>query len=394
MTLETWVEELKKNQEETLENRRYLHAHPELSFQEIKTAAFIKDALTGYGIEDISTDVGNGYGLIAKIYGGQAGPTIALRADFDALAITEETDVPFISENDGVMHACGHDVHTAALLSVAKVLQNHREQLKGNVVLIHQNAEEILPGGAKSMVEAGALDGVDYVFGIHVSSALEAGKIGYCKSYGSAAADSFKITIQGKGGHAARPHQTIDSIIIASQIITNLQTLVSRQVDPIKPVVLTFASVNAGATAYNIIADTATITGTIRTLDDDVRQYMKKKLFETSELVASLQGGSVKIDFTDGYPSIKNTPNEVNILKESLNDYFGPELIQEIPVMMGGEDFSYFLEEKPGAFFYVGGKNSEIHADYPHHHPKFKLDEQCVYQSGEAFLVLAAKYLL
>lgn len=394
MSLQEWIKTLNENREETLSNRRYLHEHPELSFEEKETAAFIRNQLQSYGIEDIRSNVGNGYGLVATIHGEHPGPTIALRADFDALKITEQADVSFVSKNTGVMHACGHDVHTAALLSVAKVLQQFRTQLKGSVVLLHQNAEEVVPGGAKSMVEAGALDGVDYVFGIHVSSGLPAGKVGYCVNYGSAGSDSFVIHIQGKGGHAARPHQTHDAVIIASQIITNLQTIVSRKVDPVQPAVLTFASVDAGGEAANVIADRADIYGTIRTLNDSVRKFMKKQLYRYSEISAEGQDGKVSIDFIDGYPSIINTPEEVDVLVGVLHDYFGKENVVEIPVGLGGEDFAYYLKEKPGAFFYVGGENEAIKANYPHHHPMFKLDEQCLYQSGEAFLALVAKYLL
>ncbi|WP_017473811.1 M20 metallopeptidase family protein [Amphibacillus jilinensis] len=394
MSLAQWLSDLAANEQETIDDRRYLHAHPELSFQEKETAAFILKKLHQYGITDVTTNVGNGYGMVAKITGGEPGPTVALRADFDALAITEETDVDFVSKNIGVMHACGHDVHTASLLSVARVLQKHRQSLKGNVVLLHQNAEEVMPGGAKSMVEAGALEGVDYVFGIHVAANLPKGQIGYASSYATAAADSFQIDIQGKGGHAANPHQTVDSIIIASQMITDLQTLVSRKVDPTAPAVLTFAGVEAGGTAYNIIADTATIRGTIRTLDSQVRALMKESMLRLVPHIAEIQGGQAEVSYTDGYPSVKNTAAEVDLLVKTMTRQFGEENIIKLPVMMGGEDFAYFLEEKPGAFFCVGGENKEIEATYPHHHPKFKLDEQCLHQSGQAFLALVAQYLL
>lgn len=394
MTLKTWLEELTENQEETIEIRRYLHAHPELSFEEKETADYIIEKLKSYGIEDITPNVGNGYGLVAKIKGGKPGKTIALRADFDALAITEESDVPFISQNTGVMHACGHDIHTASLLSIAKVLQNHREELHGNVVLLHQNAEEILPGGAKSMVEAGALEEVDVVFAIHVNSSLPAGMVGYADKYATAAADSFTIHIQGKGGHASQPSETSDSVIIASQIISNLQTMVSRQLNPLEPAVVTFASVTAGGDAYNVIADTAEIRGTVRTLDENVRQAFYEKIVHLSDVVASIQGGSTTVDYVFGYPSIKNSSEEVAVLASVLEELFGEDKVKKVPVGMGGEDFSYFLNEKPGAFFIVGGNNPEIDANYPHHHPKFKMDEQCIQQSGESFLGLVAKYLL
>lgn len=393
MTLEKWLADLESGHEEALANRRYLHQHPELSYKEEKTAQYIIEQLTAYGITDIQPNFGNGYGIVAKIKGEHPGLTIALRADFDALAITEETDVPFISENEGVMHACGHDVHTAGLLSVAKVLQNNRSDLHGNVVLIHQNAEEIQPGGAKFMVEAGALEGVDFVFGIHVSSLLPKGMIAYSEPYGSANSDTFKIDIQGKGGHAAHPSETVDSIVIASQIITNLQTLVSRKVDPIEAGVLTFASVKAGGDAYNIIADTAKIVGTVRTLDAKTREVLKNGVVTLPNVIASIQGGTATTFYRDGYPAIQQSEPELKQVVKIVSNLFGEDKVVQIPTGMGGEDFSYYVQEKPGCFFYVGGNNPDIDAVYPHHHPKFKLDESCLLQSGQSFLAIVAHYL-
>lgn len=393
MSLQTWIEELKASNDQFIAIRRTLHENPEPSFEEVNTSALIIETLKSFGITDIKTNVGNGYGLVATVTGAKPGKMIALRADFDALRIPEESDVSFKSKNSGIMHACGHDAHTAALLGVAKVVANHKDELTGSVRFLFQNAEEVLPGGAKSMVEAGALEGVDVVYGIHISSALPAGRLGYCETFGSAASDTFKMTVQGRGGHAANPHLCVDSVIIAAQIITQLQTIVSRTVNPIQPAVVTFGGVDAGATAANIIADKADIVGTIRTLDPDVRALVKQTFLDRCQAIATMNGGSVNIDYTDGYPPIVNTANEISVLKEVLDKAFGEDAVDCVPVGMGGEDFAYYLQEKPGAFFYVGARNEDTGAVYPHHHPKFKIDEQCILQSGEAFLNLIATYL-
>ncbi len=394
MGLSQWINELNADQDQFIAIRRYLHQHPEPSFEEVNTSALIAETLASFGITDVKRNVGNGYGLVATVSGPLPGPAVALRADFDALRVPEESGVEFASENPGIMHACGHDAHTAALLSVAKVISVHRNEIKGRVVFLFQNAEEVQPGGAKSMVEAGALDGVDVVYGIHVLSGLDVNRIGYCKTFGSAASDTFKMKIQGRGGHAANPHLCVDSVIVAAEIITSAQTIVSRLVNPVNPAVVTFGGVRAGATAANVIADTASLAGTVRTLDSSTRSLIKAALIERSTAIASFYGASVDIDYTDGYPSIMNTANEVEIGVNALKEAFGENNVECLEVSMGGEDFAYYLQEKPGMFFYVGARNDAIDANYPHHHPKFKIDEHAIQQSGEAFLNVLAHYIL
>ncbi|WP_208560613.1 M20 metallopeptidase family protein [Marinilactibacillus kalidii] len=393
MAYTAWAEELKQHFDETVSWRRYLHEHPEPSFEEKETAHYILEKLTSFGIEDIQTDIGNGYGLVAKITGAHPGPTIALRADFDALRIHEEAAVSFKSKNDGFMHACGHDGHTASLLSVAKVIVKHKDELHGNVVLIHQNAEEVLPGGAKSMVEAGVLEDVDYVFGIHLDSLQEVGKVFYNYSFGSANSDMFKLTIQGKGGHGAAPHDTHDALTIGTQIVTSLQQVVSRITDPVKPAVLTIAGFEAGGEAYNIIADTATIKGSVRTMQHDVQDLIEQKLHSVSTHIAEAFEATLDLNYDRGYPSIQNDPVEVEKLKQRFTQTFGEDQVEEIGGSMGGEDFAYFLKEKPGAFFRVGAKVPEDDAPYPHHHPKFKIHEDSLLRSGEVFLSIIEEYL-
>lgn len=394
MGYKQWVDELKMNFNETVEWRRYFHKYPEPSFEEKLTAEFIVSKLKEFEIEDIRTNVGNGYGIVAKINGAKPGPAIAFRADFDALRIQEESDVPFRSKNPGVMHACGHDAHTAALLSVAKVLQNHRDELRGNVVFLFQNAEEYLPGGAIGMVEDGCLEGVDHVYGLHVMSDIQVGKIGYFGQYGSACSDTFRIKIQGRGGHGAMPHTTVDAVIIGAYMVTQLQTIVSRYIDPLKPAVLTFASFKTGNEADNIVADSAYLKGTVRTLDLEVRKQMETMIKEMSASVACSFGGSAEVEYRYGYPSVINTPDENDRLKRIMISKFGQAEVFKTPTTMGGEDFAYYLQKKPGVFFNVGAGNDEINADYPHHHPKFKIDEKSMLRCGEAFLALAEDYLL
>ncbi|MFO8069501.1 MAG: amidohydrolase [Alkalibacterium sp.] len=394
MTLDKWRQELADNFQETVKWRRYLHEHPEPSFEEVETANYIIEQLEKIGVDDIRTNVGNGYGIVAMIEGKHAGPTIALRADFDALRVTEEVESAFKSKEEGIMHACGHDGHTASLLSVAKVLVNHRDELQGNIVLLHQHAEEVLPGGAKSMVEDGALDAVDYVFGIHLGAEQPLNKVYYNYGFGSANSDTFSMKVQGKGGHGAAPHDTHDALTVGTQIITNLQQIVSRMTDPVKPAVLTFAGFQAGGEAYNIIADTAEIVGTVRTMHQDIQQLMESKLKTMSAQIADAYDATVEIDYTHGYPSIQNTSEEVDKVKVAFLTAFPAEEVEEVEGQMGGEDFAYFLLNKPGAFLRVGAKPPENEIAYPHHHPKFEIDEQALLRSGEVFLTIVDSYLM
>lgn len=389
-----WEKELENNYQETVKMRRYLHQHPEASFEEKETAAFIVEQLKFYGITDIKENVGNGYGIVAKIKGAQPGPTLAFRADFDALRIQEENEVAYKSQNPGVMHACGHDSHTATLLSVAKVLNNHKEDLHGDIVLLHQNAEEVLPGGAKSMVEAGAMEGVDYVFGQHVQSSVPAGKIAYVNGYAMAAADFFEIRIQGKGGHGAYPHDTVDSVIIATKIVEALQTLVSRIINPLHPAVVTVAAVHAGGEANNIIADTAVIKGTVRTYQEETRDLIQQEMKVMADNITAMYHGTSECIYTKGYDSVYNHPKETARFVEVMKGKFGESEVIEREPTMGGEDFGYFLKVKPGTFFNVGGGNEELEATYPHHHPRFNIDETAMLRAGRAFLAIAEDYLV
>lgn len=370
--------------------RRHMHQYPELSFQEEKTAFYIKEKLLSFGLQ-VNTNTG-GHGLIGILEGEQSGKTIALRADFDALPINDEKNVPYKSKNPGVMHACGHDGHTAALLGTAQTLSSFKKYIKGKVIFIFQPAEEKPPGGAKFMIEAGVLDGVDYVFGVHLDSQTPIGKLTVGKGYQMAAVDKFTIKINGKGGHAARPHDSIDSIVIGSDIVNLLQKIVSRSVDPLKSAVVTIGVFQAGD-AFNVIADTATLEGTVRTFDTSVRKQIETQIKSIVDGVTAAFGATYKIDYLNGYPSLYNHEEETELLRELLIEEFSEENILEMEPSMGAEDFSYFLLEKPGTYFRVGSQNNDESTHYPHHHPKFDFDENALLNIERAYIKIVSHYL-
>ena len=388
--LEKWYEEIEAMYDQMVEWRRYLHENPELSFEEYNTSEMIADLLEDFGIE-VERNVG-GMGVVGKIYGQKPGKTIALRADFDALPIQDEKEVAYKSKVPGVMHACGHDGHTATLLAVAKVLQDNRADLAGNVVLLHQHAEEVPPGGAIAMIEDGCLEGVDVVYGAHLASGSELGSVIYTIGPTSAASDTFEIKIQGKGGHGASPHETIDAVAVGAQIANQLKHIVSRRVNPQKPAVLSIGSFHAGK-AGNVIADTAELTGTVRTLDEDVRSLIEEEMEQLISGVCKAFHATYTFTYTKGYPPTINTPQETNYLLDCIKENL-PEtvLINLEKTGMGGEDFAYYLQKRPGTFFSVGARNEEIGAIYPHHHPKFTFDERAMLDTAKIFLSIVDYY--
>ncbi|MFC5650343.1 M20 family metallopeptidase [Paenibacillus solisilvae] len=370
--------------------RRDLHMYPELSFQEVHTPRKIADYLQGLGLE-VRTKVG-GRGVVARLEGGKPGRTVALRADFDALPIQEETNVDYKSRIPGVMHACGHDLHTAALLGVAKVLSEVKDELPGTVVFIHQFAEELPPGGAISMIEDGCLKGVDVIYGAHVWSTEPVGTVGVGEGYMMAAMDAFEVEIQGKGGHGATPHLTVDSLVAGSQLVVSLQQIVSRRVDPLQPAVVTVGSFQAG-NAFNVISDSAKLTGTVRTFDESVRCLIEKSI---GQLVASTcegMGATAAYRYDRGYPAVNNDPRETERVERLARAILGEDNVKRMTPIMGGEDFSYYLQRVPGTFFFVGGGKEEIGAVYPHHHPKFDVDEQAILITGKLFISAVFDFL-
>ena len=370
-----------------VERRRYLHQHPELSFHEVDTPQFIADRLTELGIE-VRTGVG-GRGVVGTIRGGKPGKTVALRADFDALPIQDEKTVDYRSTVPGVMHACGHDGHTATLLAVAEILVRQKEQLAGNVVLIHQHAEEVVPGGARDMVADGCLDGVDVIFGTHLWSTTKLGTIGYRVGPVMAAADKFELTLFGRGGHGAKPHETIDAVVLGATVVKELQSIVSRRLDPLQQAVLTIGTLHAGNT-FNVIADSAELTGTIRTFDPEVAEQIVHEMERTIKGVCDAAGATYSFTYERGYPAVVNHPQETNLLRTVASDIMGADHVFEIAPTMGGEDFAYYLQQVPGTFFFTGAGDETF---YPHHHPKFDFEEQAMQHAARILIEVTLRYL-
>ncbi|GKV64894.1 MULTISPECIES: M20 family metallopeptidase [unclassified Sporosarcina] len=383
---ELLFEKLEKSYGDMVEIRRYLHMNPEVSFKEEKTAAYLADFYNKLGIE-VRTGVG-GNGLIAKVKGGKPGKTVALRADFDALPIQDQKETSYASQVPGVMHACGHDGHTAALLQLAKAMHEMREDLSGEYVFIHQHAEELAPGGAVSMIEDGCLDGVDVIFGTHLWSLYESGVIYYASGPVMAAPDKFHITIQGAGGHGAAPHQTKDAIVIGAQLIMNLQQIVSRRVDPIESAVLSVGSFISD-NAFNVIADQAVMTGTVRTFTPELRDLMEEEIHRVVQGTAVLNNCEITVDYSRGYPAVVNHEKETEFLKSVAETIPGLRGVEEMKPQMGGEDFSYYLEKVPGTFFFTGAKPENA---YPHHHPRFDFDETAMLAAAKTLGAAAIEF--
>ncbi|WP_281347112.1 M20 family metallopeptidase [Virgibacillus doumboii] len=358
---------------EMVEIRRYLHQYPELSFQETKTAQYIADFYKELGIP-YQTKVG-GNGVIATLKGGKPGKTVALRADFDALPIQDEKDVPYKSKVDGVMHACGHDGHTAQLLMLAKTMKEFQTELFGTIVFLHQHAEEYAPGGAKPIVESGALDHVDAIFGTHLWATTPFGVLQTSKDVFMAGADRFEITIQGQGGHGAYPHETKDAIVIGSQVISDLQQIVSRRLDPLETAVLTIGKFEAG-TAFNVIADKATLVGTVRYLNTDIQEKIIDEMEKIIKGVCTANDATYDFNYEKGYPPLVNHAGDAELVLEAGEKIDEVHTAEEVVPVMGGEDFAYYTIAKPGAYFFTGAaKEGHI---YPHHHPKFDIDERAL----------------
>lgn len=358
-------------------DRRHFHENPELAFEEVKTAAYVAERLQQLGVNDIRTGVGV-TGVTALIHGEKGdGNVVMLRADMDALPILEEVDADYKSTVDGSMHACGHDAHTAMLLGVARILMQHRADFKGTVKLLFQPAEEVPPGGAQAMIKDGALldPKVDAALGLHVASDMPAGQIGWRTGPGSAGSDRFRAVIKGKGGHAARPQSSVDPVVIAAQAIIALQTLVSRETDPMDSVVLSTTAVLAGE-AFNVIPDTAELRGTVRTISVGAREHMEKRVQEVITGIAETMGASVEITYIKGYPSLQNDDEMADLVRRAAIEVAGEEHVIESALGLGGEDFSYFSLEVPSCFFRCGTRNEERGIVWGHHHPKFDVEEE------------------
>ncbi|EOI03126.1 amidohydrolase [Enterococcus moraviensis ATCC BAA-383] len=354
--------------------RRHLHRHPELSFHEVETAKYIKKVLADFPNLEVSSLTENS--VIALLKGSKPGKTIALRADIDALPIVEEADVDFPSENPGVMHACGHDTHTAMLLGAVKVLSTMQDKIAGTVKFIFQPAEEEPPGGAKLLVEAGVMDDVDMVFGLHIAPNIPVGMIGTRKGPASAASDVFTLKIQGKGSHGSTPELSVDPIMIGVEIINNLNNIVSRNISPFDNAVISIGEFNAGKTA-NVIPDTAQIQGTVRTNNKEVRVSIQKRIEAIIDGICKMYDATYDLDYLLGYSEVNNDSDATDLVLAAAEKVVGKERIFEAPKMMGGEDFSAYTDVKPGSFFILGGGTAAQGCGYMNHHPKFKIMEDC-----------------
>ncbi|MCA9835371.1 MAG: amidohydrolase [Trueperaceae bacterium] len=362
--------------EETIAIRRDLHAHPELAFEEVRTSAIVAQKLGELGLTNLRTGVGK-TGVLALLDSGKPGKTVLARADMDALPVHEERDdLSFRSQTAGKMHACGHDGHTAILLSCAKILTQQKDSLTGKVLFVFQPAEEVV-GGAKAMLEEGALGGykVDNSIGLHLGSMLPVGTAALRAGPAMAAADALRIVIRGKGGHGAMPHMSIDPIVAASQIIMSLQTLVSRETNPVDQAVLSMTAIQAGS-AYNIIPEEVEIKGTLRTFLGETRDYLHKRIVEMVETSARALRCEGKVEFVQGSPAVVNDATMTKRMANVAVGVLGEKAVEpNAPQIMGGDDMSLWLQEAPGCYFFVGAANTEKDYTYPHHHPKFAIDE-------------------
>ncbi|KEK11920.1 peptidase M20 [Lysinibacillus sphaericus] len=379
-----------ENYEEMVGIRRHLHEYPELSFEEVETPAYIAAYHNELGHE-VREGVG-GRGVVAVLRGASPGKTVALRADFDALAIQEENDLPYKSKVAGKMHACGHDGHTATLLGLAKALNKMKSEITGNIIFIHQHAEEVAPGGAKPMIEDGCLDGVDVIFGTHLWAPTPIGEILVKDGAIMAAADKVEIAIQGKGGHGAEPHHSIDAVTLASQFVISAQQLISRRIDPLKSAVLTIGHFEA-INPFNVIADRVKLAGTIRTFEEDVRTQMEQELEAVLNATCLAFGASYEYRYTRGYPPVYNHQKETEFVAQLASTVPGVEQVKTCPPFMVGEDFAYYLEKVPGTFFFTGAKSPEWETAYPHHHARFNFDERAMLIAAKTLGKATLEYL-
>ncbi|MDN7244469.1 M20 metallopeptidase family protein [Planococcus shenhongbingii] len=380
---------IQENNEETISIRRKLHSEPELSWEEYNTSQYVYDYLTSLGIECRKTEP---TGVIGTLKGGKEGKTVALRADMDALSVEElNIDLPYKSVTTGKMHACGHDAHTAMLLSAAKALAGIKDELPGSVRFIFQPAEEVATG-AKAMVEQGAVEGVDDVFGIHIWSQIPSHSVACNPGPSFASADIFKVHFKGRGGHGAIPQACIDAAIIASSFVMNVQSVVSRTIDPQQPAVVTVGKMVVG-TRFNVIAENAEIEGTVRCFDAETRDHIEKQLKIYAENTAAIYGGTATVDYFRGTQAVINGQESAELVQQVAAAAFGEGSVYGEKPTMGGEDFSFYLDKVPGSFALVGSGNPEKDTQWAHHHGKFNIDEEALATGAELYAQYAWAYL-
>jgi amidohydrolase len=389
---EKLFKQLEDNEDRMIQIRRHLHENPELSFKEEKTAQFIEEFYRDKEVS-ITTNVGNGNGIIVEIEGGAGeGPTLGLRADFDALPIVEEANVEFKSKNEGVMHACGHDGHTAYLLILGEALIDLKDEWKGKIKLIHQHAEEEPPGGAKSIVASGILDDLDEVYGIHLFPTIDVGDITVCAEEAMTGRSNFELKIQGSGGHGAMPHTTNDALVAGGYFVTTAQTIVSRRMNPNDSVVVSITAFDAPG-GYNVIQDSVTLRGTVRYLSMDNQEPIYEEMERLVKGLEVTYGVECTLDYVYDYPVLYNTPEIIDEIEETLSESAGSyfEKVYRDKPQAASEDFAYYLQEKPGAFIFVGAKPEGVENAYPNHHPKFEVNEKSLIISAKAMADIILK---
>ncbi|MEP7143153.1 MAG: M20 family metallopeptidase [Ferruginibacter sp.] len=376
----------------TIENRRHLHAHPELSFMEYETAAFVKNRLDEMGI---SWEPMAGTGVVGIIKGEMAGDkVVALRADMDALPVIENNDVAYASQNKGVMHACGHDVHTSSLLGTAFILQSIKSKFGGTIKLIFQPGEEKFPGGASLMIQAGVLKNPTpgAVIGQHVMPSVDAGKVAFRKGKFLASMDEINIIVVGRGGHGAMPHQNIDPVLITAHIIVALQQVVSRFTNPAIPCVLSFGKLIADG-AINVIPDKVFIEGTFRTIDENWRAVAHQRMKKMAEGIAESMGGSCECKIVRGYPALINNENLTHNTRLFAEEYLGSKNVTDADIMMIAEDFAYYAQSADSCFYLLGIGNKEKGIGASLHTPAFNIDEEALALSTGLMAYIAVKQL-
>ncbi|MFI5238988.1 MAG: amidohydrolase [Gemmatimonadales bacterium] len=376
--------------EDVIRWRRHLHQHPERSFHEEQTAQFVADTLSSFGGLEITRPTATS--VVARLTGATPGPVLAIRADIDALPIEERNTHDFISRNPGTMHACGHDGHTAMLLGAVKVLVSRRDALHGDVRFIFQHAEELYPGGAEELVKAGVMDDVDIVIGAHLWSPLAVGKVAVKAGSFMAAPDIIRITITGSGGHAAIPQETVDPIAVAAQVITNLQHIVARNVDPLQPSVVSITRI-AGGTTHNVIPSEVELEGTVRTFDESLRTKMPKMIERILAGITSAHGAGYSFQYDRGYRPVVNDERATQLLRRAVVTALGADVLEEAVPVMVGEDFSAYQQRTRGAFFFIGARCEERGIIHPHHHDCFDIDERALDYGTRIFVAAALDFL-
>lgn len=386
MELEKLVKELEKDKEKMIKIRRYLHENPEISFKETKTAEYISKYYENKGVE-VKTYVG-GNGIVVIIDSGKPGKTMGLRADFDALPIKEETGLAFSSKNIGVMHACGHDAHTAYLMVLADILIKYKKELKGKIYIIHQHAEEMTPGGAIGMIKSGNLDEVDNFFGIHVMTDMPLGKVYYHSGETQQGRSKFNVKLIGKGGHGSMPHTANDAIVAGANLILALQTIVSRRLSPFENGVVTVGSFD-GAGTFNIIKDKIEITGDVRAMSENTMKKIEEQINIISQGIAKTYSMDIEYNFLIDYPILNNDKKMTQLVVKAVKKV-GLEA-EDCGPQSPSEDFAHYAKIKPSCFFYVGAKKDNN--NYPHHNSKFDINEESLLVASKAMLAVVFEYL-